>query len=151
MKRCINVYSLPRSGTNLFGAYLMQHPKIISYNVAGGRHPFRANFGSSKYEIFSGSGLYKNYDDESYYLRDELKFSFVGPRINWLEQGIFKLYERMFRKLNKRVVLIRNPYAIAASMYDYQLKNSSHKHVWNVSIKDQLNNFVSGFSNLIKH
>ena len=150
MRRCINVYSLPRSGTNVFSGYLMQHAKIISHNVAGGRHPFRANFGSTKYEIFSGSGAYKIYDLDCYYLRDELKFSFIGPRKTWPEQLLFKLYEHMFRSMNKRVVLMRNPYAIAASMYDYQLKNSSHNHVWDVSKKDQLIKFVSSFSKMIK-
>jgi len=151
MRKCINIYSLPRSGTNLFAGYLMQHQNIVSHNVAGGRHPFQANFHSAQHEIYAGAGMHKNYDKTAYFLRDELKFYYIGSKRTWPEQAAFKIYERLFKRLNKRVVLMRNPYAIASSMYDYQVKNSSHRHVWDVSKKDQRIKFVQGFADLLKN
>ena len=151
MRKCINIYSLPRSGTNLFAGYLMRHPKIVSHNVGGGRHPFRANFNSLQHEIFTAAGAFKDYNKDTYYLRDELKFSFVGSKRTWSEQALFKIYVSLFKKFNKSIVLIRNPYAIASSMYDYQLKNSSHSDLWDVSSKRILDKFVKNFVFLVNN
>jgi len=127
----------------------MQHPMIVSHNVGGGRYPFRANFNSYRYEVFTGAGLSKKYSSKTFFLRDELKFELIGNRRTWPEQYLFKLYQKLFSKINNTVVLIRNPFAIASSMYSYQLNNSKHSHLWDVSKEGPRMKFVKQYANLI--
>lgn len=149
MRKYINVYSLPRSGTNLFAAFLMKHPLIISYNVGGGRYPFRANLRLPKNEIFGEVGIEKNFGSTIYHLRDELKFDFIGKKRTWVGQYLFKHYSRFFSKYTKTVVLIRNPFSIASSMYSYQTGNESHSRLWDVSRAEARRNFVYQYASLV--
>ena len=150
MIRFIDVYSLPRSGSNLFAAYMMLHTNIVSYNVAGGRHPLRANFGQKRYEVLSGPGIYKKNVDVLYRLRDELKFHFVGPKTTWLEQGVFRLLNAFTQKKPFIIILLRNPYAIASSMQSYQKTNPSHRNVWDMRKNKVREKFVVGYCKLLE-
>ena len=150
MKNYINVFSLPRSGTNLFASFISRHPKIISYNVGGGRFPLRPNYNPKNYQIPSSTQIKKEVNKVTFYLRDELKFNLIGPKIYWPEQYVFKIYLKFFKRLNKhKIILLRNPYSIAASMHDYYKKNKSHELVWNMNDMSQIRKFTNNFSDLL--
>jgi len=150
VKNYINVFSLPRSGTNLFASFMSRHPKIISYNVGGGRFPLRPNYNSKKNQIIISPQIKKEANKDTFYLRDELKFNFIGPKIYWPEQYVFKIYLKFFKRFNKnKIILLRNPYSIAASMNDYYKKNKSHAHAWNMNDMTQITKFTNNFSDLV--
>ena len=84
----INVYSFPRSGTNLFAAHMNLHPNIFSVNTGGGRivdfplHDFH------KYPLFL---------DGINYVKDEIKFVLLDEVRPECEEAP-----------NKSIVLLRN-------------------------------------------
>lgn len=143
----LNIYSLPRSGTNLFAGYLAMFENVLAYNVDGGRRPFAPELLKSESELFSYPGILTNITCSNIIVRDELSANLVGPKKYWMEQIIFRVYEKF--TMNQRVVLLRNPYSIASSMHRYQLKHTSHAHVWNMMDSRQMAHFVNRFRKLL--
>jgi hypothetical protein len=155
--RHINVYSLPRSGTNLFAAINHVHPEIFSINhvhpeifsinVGGGRYPLAFSWRDLlKQSIIVNGEIEKDRDQVRYILRDELKFGFVGRRVTHFSQFLFKLIS-FFRSNDAIVILLRNPYAIASSMHRYFTKKN-HKR-WNMESDLNIKRFANDYFNLI--
>lgn len=145
----INVYSLPRSSTNLFAGYLMMNSNIVSYNVGGGRYPFISKNKSPKNELFQGPGIRKLIDSDTCFVRDELKANFIGPWKTYPAQLAFKFYERFFHYNQKRIILLRNPFGIAASMQSKVDRTGTHKHVWDLGHRSSLEKFSREYVRLV--
>jgi len=146
--RYINVYSLPRSCTNLFAAINHIHPEFFSINVGGGRYPLAFSWRALlKKSIIVNGEIKKNRDQIRYILRDELKFGFVGKRVTYFSQFLFKLIS-YFRSSDVNVILVRNPYAIASSMHRYYINKKTHK-IWNMDDDLNIELFVNEYSNLV--
>lgn len=141
---------MPRSSTNLFAAYLMTNSNVVSYNVGGGRYPFISLKRFDEFELFPSPGLKKVIDSDTCFVRDELKVGFIGERRHYFTQVVFKIYEYLSKSNQKRIILLRNPFAIAASMQSYADKNESHKHIWDFSNQHSLNRFVDQYVSLMR-
>lgn len=121
----VDVYAMPRSGTNLFANYLALHVNVHVVNTGGGRFLFRRpmDFKSSMSENI----LIRKAEMIDFIIKDEVHIEFVGRRRHWISQFLYKFYSQKHAKL----VLIRNPFSVMRSMHHYYLKNLTHPH-WNM-------------------
>ncbi len=70
----INIYSLPRSGTNFLANWLFLNYNVNTINSGGGRYPLRKQ--PDKYSIYQPHGMFrKNCTD---IVRDEMSFTLNG-------------------------------------------------------------------------
>lgn len=120
--------------------YFGVHP----VNTGGGRYPFRSHkmFSSS---IFESPKILKS-EKCNFIVKDELHFRFVGSRLTYLSQLLYKI----FSYKNQKILIIRNPYSIIRSMHEYQMKNGTHKY-WDMNKKENLDCFFSEFKNFAKN
>lgn len=116
--RYLRIYSLPRSGTNLFAAMLHNHPNIFSINSGGGSK--KTVYGweyARRHSIYPYADLYKKEKDVDYWLLDELKLH------GYRGEGRFiSLRDKVF--LSQSFVNIRNPFGVLASMHKFHTKYS---------------------------
>lgn len=136
--KIIDIYSFPRSGTNLLAFTLSKYYGVHSVNTGGGRYPFRTHkmFSSS---IFENPKVLKS-ENCKYIVKDELHFRLVGSRLTHFSQ----LFYKYISYKNQKILIIRNPYSIIRSMHDYQCKNGTHNY-WDMNNKENLDSFFSEF------
>ena len=99
----VDVYAMPRSGTNLFANYLALHVNVHVVNTGGGRFLFRSpmDFKSSMSENIP----IRKAEMIDFIIKDEVHIEFVGRRRHWIAQFLYKFYSQKHVKL----VLLRNP------------------------------------------
>ena len=139
LPEALYVYGLPRSGSNLFAAFMHGHEEIWSLNCGGGKLRSIRNWPEAKQRcIYANGGFKKNIQLVKYFLFDEMK-----PK-SLLQTLIGKRYPSP--KLN--IVTVRNPLAIALSMNNFAKKY--HQNLWDLSQQQQLRKFVLKFKAYLK-
>ena len=136
--KIIDVYAMPRSGTNLFANYLGLYENVHAVNTGGGRFPFRSpkDFKSSMSEnipILKAEPI-------DFIVKDEVHIEFVGRKLHRVSQLIYKLISNKHAK----IILLRNPLSVMRSMHSYYSKYATHPH-WNMESFTNQNNFINTY------
>lgn len=134
----VYVYGLPRSGSNLFAAFLHCHEEIWSINCGGGEITSVRDWSEAKDRcIYVNGGYRKSTEQIRYFVFDEMKPPFGVRRL---------LLRPRAPKLN--IITVRNPLAVATSMINFSRRYG--QNLWDLSAPDRLNDFVTGYRRYLK-
>ena len=126
MVNVIDIYAMPRSGTNLLGSYFSKISGAHVVNTGGGRYPFRDG---TCFEGSMGENIkVRKICDVNLLIKDEVHFELLGPKKLWLNQ----LRYRRASSHHTKIVLLRNPFSVIQSMHAYHLKYRTHPY-WNMA------------------
>jgi len=123
----INVFSLPRSGTNLFASLMHNHPEIFSINSGGGSKP-EIIFDENEIKrrcIYASGGINKDFNKIKYVLLDEMHI------------------ESYNKFSGSNICLIRNIDSIKNSILNF---NKKYKYYWNPFL---LRNLDVSYNNIL--
>lgn len=137
----VNIYAMPRSGTNFLANWLFMNYNINTVNSGGGRYPLRTF--DKQHTIYKPSGMYR--ENCTDIVRDEMSFTLNGGKRRIFSHWISQFMVRT--KGNYNYVLLRDPIDTSISMHNYYLKYGTHKH-WNMEDKSNLLDFVKKYSDL---
>lgn len=138
MVAVIDIYAMPRSGTNLLGSYFSRISGAHIVNTGGGRYPFRngVNFEGSMGENIR----IRKTCDINFRVKDEIHLELIGSKKLWPRQLLY----RHTSLHHKKIVLLRNPFSVMQSMHAYHLKYRSHPH-WNMLCTDNRSKFLKTY------
>jgi hypothetical protein len=153
--RNIFVYSLPRSGTNFFSAYLHFHKMFFSINAQ--RYFLGTDVGSSVFDlsIFRKPGIHKDQNDIEALIFDEVRplfFPAYSKHVSLPSRARRRIREVSLKRLitipSKELLLYRNPIKVAESLTSYGKLNG--RNYWELVSEDDLEQFYQYYLRFIK-
>ncbi|MCG8345676.1 MAG: hypothetical protein MI685_11045 [Chlorobiales bacterium] len=139
LPRVLYVFGLPRSGSNLFAAYMHNSPAIWSLNCGGGKFRSIASWEEATLRcIYANGGFQKGKREVKYFLFDEMK-----PR-----STLMRIVDKWHGNGDKNIVILRDPVSVASSMQKFAETYS--RPAWDLSNPRRLEKFVNGYKLFLK-